>query len=151
MVVYGGPYLLELLKSAERGSGRASPSAEKSNSASDNNMINISAEPEENFDGLEVDYTDHGFEPAKLKLQAGSKFGCLLKIKNGSKQDLTVRLGPYEKTVLDNYGQKYSPIPPGKYMIIDPLFNLRQEEFLNFYQPGQKFKLEIDQSCLPSL
>ena len=143
VALYGGPYFLKILKPTESGISRPIPSSEKSKLPSDTNTISTAVEPEENFDGPVVNYTGNGFEPYRLKLRADYKFGCLLKIKNKSGKNLTLRLGPYEKSILVNYGQKYLPIPPGQYLLKKPRFFFKKKKYFYLLQSESKFKLVL--------
>lgn len=107
--------------------------------------------PEEKYDGPAVHFSGEKFYPKTVRLeQNASGIGCLLKIFNDGSKPLTVRLGPYEMSVKNNYGSQYPPIPSGKYMIIDPRFGRQREEFLDFEHSERKFSAEIDSSCLPA-
>lgn len=104
--------------------------------------------PDEYRGGV-VRYKEGGFLPANLKLEEkGTGFGCLLKIVNESKSPLVIRLGPYEMSVRDNYGVKYTPMPAGGEILIDPRFGRRTEEFLNFQKPEHKFTIEFGKTCI---
>jgi hypothetical protein len=99
-----------------------------------------------------ISYRDHHFTPVitSLKLNA-SGTGCVIKIVNESDTPLVVRLSPHEKALKGNYGGQYDPIPPGKFIIIDPRFDMGEESFHNFKIPNEEFHLRIGNSCRSDL
>ena len=97
-------------------------------------------------------YRDHRFTPATTSVELGaSGIGCVIKIDNESDSPLVIRLSPHEKALKGNYGGQYAPVPPGKYIIIDPGFDIGYASFHNFNIPSEEFHVRIGNSCRTDL
>ena len=143
LVWFGGPFYLKFLSSRYHPEPGETPL--KINGSTTNAL------PESSYNGPVVNYKNGQFSPPTVQLKvSASGMGCLLKVQNQDQNPLTIRLGPYTMSLKDNYGQKYDPIPPGKYLIFDPRFGMTKEEFLNLNRPEEKFEVEVDSSCLPN-
>lgn len=146
VVQFLGPRYLEYISRKER---IKSPSYILPSSDNKAESSPVKVKTADEYDGVVVYYKNGGFTPTRLKLeQTGSGLGCLLKVENQSRGSLVVRLGPYEESVLKNYGFRYDPIAPGKSILIDPRFGRRTEEILNFQKPEEKFFIEFGKTCI---
>lgn len=110
------------------------------------------AMPPENLTLPTILYRDHHFDPITVTLEQNEKnTGCVIQIKNESADPLVIRLSPHEKALKGNYGGQYDPIPPGKFIIIDPRFDMGYESFHNHAIPSEEFHVRIGNSCRSDL
>jgi len=139
LIIFLGPRYIDFLSYLNRFTGSSSENFRGANTE---------VKPSDDFVGQVIHYTDQGFSTPQLFMkQDYSGLGCLLQIKNKSGDALVLRLGPYPKSLQNNYGQQYESLPSGESMIIDPRYGRTQEEFLNLSNPEQKFSVKFDSSC----
>lgn len=156
LVKWIGPYYMQYLS---KSTYHTQPVSGQDGTSSDNQLPtqkpgtpnpSTVVKPADEYGGRVVNYSDHKFTPNKINLkQEDPGYGCFLKIINNSSAPLTIRLGPYEKSVQNNYGYAYEAISPGQSLTIDPRFGMRTEEYLNLQLPDEKFQVDFDKTCIP--
>ena len=99
-----------------------------------------------------IRYRDRRFIPETTTLEQNAKgTGCLIEVLNEGAVPLVIRLSPHELALKGNYGGQYDPVPQGKFIIIDPRFDMGYESFHNFNAPIEEFHVRIGNSCRSDL